>query len=314
MKCNYCGFAESDIIAVYTRFEKNNIRQCKNCGLVYLEIKEGKNEIESFYSSEYRKVPELPLQSPEQHFYDKVTQNDADNRVKFISNHLNIQGKSILEIGSASGSLLDKLLEHGAKEATGIELGEEYAEYARSRGFKTLTSSIEDLNLKNEFDAVVTFHTLEHVYDPMAVMKAVYTALKKNGKFLGEVPNQNDWRIQIFNDEIIKRFHYDPNHYFYYSPLTLTNYLKSCGFTSIRLETVERYNSLVQLRNIICRRDAEKDVEKTLKKYIFPQDEKDEVRLPDISDQIGSRFNQVFEKGVNAELMGNCLRWIAARA
>lgn len=311
MSCNYCGCKDSDIVAEYTRFEKNKVLQCKNCGLVYLEINAGKQEVEQFYSSQYRKVPTLPVQSPEEHFYNKATQYDANNRVQFISSYLDIRSKSILEIGSASGSLLKKLMEHGCKEATGIELGKEFSEYARQRGFKAFTRSIEELNLKNQYDAIVSFHTLEHVYDPMAVVRAVYTALKSNGWFLGEVPNQNDWRIQIFNDEVVKRFHYDPNHLYYYSPVTLTNYLKACGFSNIRLETVERYNSLVQLRNILCGQNSERDIEETLKKYIFPQNERDEVRLPNVNDEIESRFNRVFEKGVNAELMGNCLRWAA---
>ena len=44
MICNYCGCKESDVIAEYTRFEKNNVLQCKNFGLVYLEIKKGKKQ------------------------------------------------------------------------------------------------------------------------------------------------------------------------------------------------------------------------------------------------------------------------------
>ena len=310
--CNCCGCEEYDIIARYTRREKNNILQCKNCGLVYLEIKKDKKEIELFYSSsEYRKDATMPVQSAEEHFYDKVTQHDTENRIEFISNNIDIRDKRILEIGSASGSLLEKIVEYGAREAIGIELDKEYSKFAQERGFKVFTHSIEELNFKKEFDAVVSFHTLEHVHDPTAVIQAVYVALKPNGCFFGEVPNQNDWRIQIFNDEIVKRFHYDPNHYYYYSPATLKNYLETCGFNKIQLETVERYNSIVQLRNILCNQNSGKTIEEILQKYIFPKDEKDEVRLPRLDNRIESEFNRIFEKGVNSELMGNCLRWVA---
>ena len=312
MICNYCGSEEHDIIAEYTRLERNNILQCKQCGLVHLEIKKDKKEIESFYSSsEYRKDVTLPLQSPEEHFYDKVTQHDTANRIQFISNNINLKDKRILEIGSASGGLLEKLLEFNAKEVIGIELDKEYSKFAQERGLKVFTRPIEDLNFRDDFDAVVSFHSLEHVYDPMSVIKAVYRALKPDGCFVGEVPNQNDWRIQIFDDEIVKRFHYDPNHYYYYSPATLKNYLETCGFNKIQLETVERYNSIVQLRNILCNLNSGKSVEEILQKYIFPKDEKEEVRSPHLDDRIEREFNRIFEKGVNSELMGNCLRWIA---
>ncbi len=312
MICNYCGSEEYDVIAEYTRFERNNVLQCKHCGLVYLEIKKDKEEVESFYSSsEYRKDATMPVQSAEEHFYGKVTQHDTVNRLQFISNNIDIRAKKIVEIGSASGSLLEKLWEYGAKEAIGIELDNEYSKFAEERGLKVFTRPIEDLNFREEFDAVVSFHSLEHVYDPMGVIKAVYTALKPEGCFLGEVPNQNDWRIQIFDDDIVKKFHYDPNHYYYYSQTTLKNYLETCGFNKIQLETVERYNSIVQLRNILCDQYSKRNVEKILQKYIFTEDETDEVRLPHSDDLIESKFNKIFEKGVNSELMGNCLRWVA---
>jgi 2-polyprenyl-3-methyl-5-hydroxy-6-metoxy-1,4-benzoquinol methylase len=314
MTCNYCGSEKSDIIAEYTRFEKHNILECKNCGLVYLEMNRDRKAVESFYSSEYRKIPTLPLISPEEHFFNEITRNDTENRIRFISGYLDVNDKKVLEIGSASGNLLQKLSDNGCKEAVGVELGKEYSEYARRQGFKVFTRSLEELGLREEFDAVVSFHTLEHVYDPMAVFKGVYTALKPGGCFLGEVPNQNDWRIQIFDDEIIKRFHYDPNHYYYFSPATLENYLKTCDFSNIKLETVERYNSLLQLRNILCRDGSERNVEETLKKYIFPKNKDDDVRLPDIDDRTTIMFNRLFERGVNSELMGNCLRWITKRA
>lgn len=300
------------MIAEYTRFERNNILQCKHCGLVYLEIKNKKEEIESFYSSsEYRNDIAMPMQSAEEHFCDSVTQHDTEKRIQFLLNKINLKDKRILEIGSASGGLLEKLLESGAKEVIGIELDKEYSKFAQERGFKVFIHPIELLKFVGEFDVVVSFHTLEHVYDPMATIKAVHIALKPNGCFLGEVPNQNDWRIQIFDDELVKRFHYDPNHYYYYSPTTLKNYLETSGFEKIRLHTVERYNSIVQLRNILCNPHAEKSVEEKLQDYIFPKDEKDDVRLPHLEDQKEQEFNRIFEKSVNSELMGNCLRWVA---
>ena len=289
----------------------NNILKCKRCGLVSMKLEKDKDKIESFYSSEYRKTPLLPIQPAEEHYFDEVTQHDTNTRVSFISKYVDINGKKVLEIGSASGSLLNKLSEYCPEEIVGVELGQEYADYSRENGFKIFTKSIEDLDFSEEFDIIVSFHTLEHVFDPMSVFKAIYKALKPDGFFLGEVPNQDDWRIKIFNDEIIKKFHYDPNHYYYFSPGTLKNYLKTCDFSDIKFETVERYNSLLQLRNIICRKNTDVDIEEHLNKYIFPINEEVDARLPNIHDETECEFNRIFEKGVNSELVGNCLRWIA---
>ena len=45
-KCDFCESEKNEIIYEYTRFEKNNILQCKNCGLVFLELHKTKKEIE----------------------------------------------------------------------------------------------------------------------------------------------------------------------------------------------------------------------------------------------------------------------------
>jgi len=312
MTCNYCGSEEYDVIARYTRLERNNILQCKRCGLVYKEIRKNKEETESFYSStEYRKDNGRHVWTAKEHFHNRVTQYDSERRIRFILNNISIKNKNVLEIGSASGSLLDQLKKHEPQKVIGIELDNEYSKFAEERGFEIFTCPIEELHLKREFDVVVSFHTLEHVYDPMKAINAVHTALESNGCFLGEVPNQDDWRIQIFDDEVIKRFHYEPAHYYYYSPLTLNNYLKASKFNKVLLETLERYNSIIQLKNILCNQDEKRNIEEILQKYIFLENENDEVRLPYLNTQIENKFNRVFENAVNSELMGNCLRWVA---
>lgn len=310
MICNFCRSKDFSTVAEYTRMEKNNVLQCKACGLVCLEIKKSKSEVEAFYSSAYRKITTLPVKSPDQYFYDRLVNHNANNYTQFIQRHLDIKGKRILDVGSASGILMEKLRESGCQEVIGIEPDRESSEYAQGRGFQVFTNLIEDLTFKEEFDAVVSFHTLEHVYDPIATIRAIHKALKEGGCFLGEVPNQDDWRIQIFDDEVIKRFHYDPNHYYYYSPVTLTNYLARCGFKNIKLETIERYNSLRQLKELLCEK---RDIEETLDKYVFPKTDRDMVELPESRDKTENLFNAIFEKGVNSVLRGNCLRWTAWR-
>jgi len=306
-KCDYCESKNISIIYKYTRFEKNNILQCNNCELVFLELKESKKDIENYYSSTYRTVDSLPKRSAEEMFDVPVVKKDCEDRLNWITKKYgDIKGKRILELGSSSGYLLKKLYSAGAKEVVGVELTENYAEHARKMGFTIYSQPIEELGLANEFDLVVTFHAFEHMIKPKAVLKAVHIALKKDGVFMGEVPNQDDWRIRIFDNEIVKRFHYDPNHYYYFSSKTLGNYMNK--LFNISLETVERYNSLVQLTRILNNEYNLNNVEEILKSQIFTSDI-DNVRLPNLKNQMENDFNKIFEKSVNAELIGNCLRW-----
>ena len=311
VKCNLCGSTFSEVMSRYTRFERNTVLRCKKCGLVFLEPKQEKKEIETFYKKKYRDLDTLPVVSAQELFTKQDVRNDSKNRIAWIKERYDLRNKKVLELGSSSGYFLKQLSSVGSK-ASGVELNDDHAEYARKLGFHTYTKPIEDIGLKEEFDLIVTFHSLEHFFNPRKALRAVYASLKKRGMFLGEVPNQDDWRIKIFGNEVVKRFHYDPNHYFYFSPATLTRYLTSSGFTGITLETVERYNSLLQLKRILSGGYTLKDARTILKQDIFATP-KDDTRIPHIHDAQETDFNRVFSKGINAELLGNCLRWTAVK-
>lgn len=310
MTCNLCDSPNNSVIFEWTRNVKNNILKCNNCGLIFKEISESQKDIELFYKTKYRKIKTLPVQTPEEHYNDKVSKKDANDRIRFITENIDLKGKKILEIGSASGGLMEKLRNAGAK-VEGIELNDDYRNYSKQLGFEVFHKPIEDLDFENKYDAIISFHTIEHFVDPKSAFGSIFTALRSDGIFMGEVPNQNDWRLSIFDNEIVKRFHYEPNHYYYFSPTTLTNYLNNCCFNQIKLETVERYNSLLQLKNILCNNDSGKDIEDILNKHIFPKSENADNRLPHLDNNIECEFNRIFEKSVNSELKGNCLRFVA---
>lgn len=309
MICNLCNSYDNSIISKWTRFEKSNILKCNNCCLVFKEISETKKDIESFYKKEYRRSKTFPVQTAEEHYNDNITKKDVDDRINFIVKNIDLKDKNILEIGSASGGLMEKLQGADAK-IEGVELNDEYRNFSKKFGFNVYAEPIEDLNIKNAYDMIVSFHTLEHFVDPRSAIRSIYIALKTDGIFLGEVPNQNDWRISIFDNFIVKRLHYDPSHNYYFSSVSLNKYLETCGFDLIRFETVERYNSILQLRNILCNKVLEENTDNMLKKYIFPKNEKDCVRLH-TDDQIEGEFNRIFGDAINSELKGNCLRFVA---
>jgi len=312
MKCNFCGSDDNIVIADHTRFERNDVLRCNSCGLVFLKTEGGKESIERFYQREYREVDTLPKKTAEEMFNDPVIRQDCNERITWIKERCgDLNGKRVLEIGSSSGYFLEMLSRAGA-EVVGVELNAEYGDYARSLGFTVSSEPVERILFAYEFDLVVMFHTLEHVYDPMSVIQAVHLALVTGGSFMGEVPNQDDWRIKIFDNEVVKRFHYDPNHYYYFSPVTLNNYLGKCGFEDVSFETVERYNSLIQLKRILCAGDDHGNIDEVLKWDIFADSDHD-VRLPHSGNRHEINFTDLFGECANNKLMGNCLRWSASK-
>lgn len=270
--------------------------------------------MEAFYRAEYWKAPTLPLQTPEQHYNNPTTKKDVKSQLEFILRNTEVKGKKVLEIGSASGGLLELLRAEGAL-VSGIELNNEYRDFSkRCWGMNVFSNPIEYMaQHKKEYDIIVAFHVLEHFIDPMESIGAIFScltpAISHGGFFIGEVPNNNEWGISIFDNETVKQLHYNPYHCYYFTELTMARYLRTNGFSLMRFETIERYNSLGQLRRIIC----ETDIRRVIETSVFPKNAEEDLRLRtgNVAEQ---KFNQLFGKAVNEEMKGNCLRFVAQRS
>ena len=308
MNCILCGSSSNKVIYNYTRFKKNNILKCNNCSIVFLELKQSKGNIEEFYKEEYRNSSDSLVLTPDELFNNHITRQDCRKRLFWVESvYGSLKEKRVVEIGSASGAFLSTLTKAGAI-ASGIEFDKKQVEYSRMLGLNVTATKFEENDFKN-LDLVVMFHTLEHILDPLSLTKSIHASLKPKGVFLGEVPNQDDWRMSIFDCDAVKRFHYDPYHYYYYSPLSLYTLLYKGGFKSnnISLSSVERYSSLIQLRRILGGY-YDGPIDKILTSDIFAKEE-DDVRITSSGKK--ALFNDMFEAGVNSDLRGNCLRWVS---
>jgi 2-polyprenyl-3-methyl-5-hydroxy-6-metoxy-1,4-benzoquinol methylase len=62
---------------------------------------------------------------------------------------------------------------------------------------ETFASRFEELSLDRKFDAVFLMHTLEHIDQPVALLKRIYQWLKPEGKLFLACPNANAASRQI---------------------------------------------------------------------------------------------------------------------
>lgn len=107
-------------------------------------------------------------------FYDAAFRN-----WKAINAYL--AGKSILDIGCASGvaMALGKLFNPNF-EFTGVEGNDSSRELWNSRGLRVDVGNIFDLKYCNEcFDTVYTSHVLEHLVDPLEMIREAFRLSKK---------------------------------------------------------------------------------------------------------------------------------------
>jgi SAM-dependent methyltransferase len=91
-----------------------------------------------------------------------------------------------VDVGAGFGILLEEVRQIGAfEEVIGLEPGPELAAVCRSRGFRILEKSAEDVQPgEYEADFATAFEVLEHVFEPLSFLQGVRRLLKPQGKVL----------------------------------------------------------------------------------------------------------------------------------
>jgi len=103
-------------------------------------------------------------------------------------------GQRVLELGCFEGAFTERLLPHFS-DTTCVEAAPDALAVARQRlgaRAKFFDATFETVVLPGRFDTIVMTHVLEHVDDPVAVLKRVNGEwLAPGGRFLLACPNAN---------------------------------------------------------------------------------------------------------------------------
>lgn len=112
-------------------------------------------------------------------------------------------GGRLLDIGFGNGGFLKLATEIGWR-AEGIDFDPVAVELASSRGLEVRCVSAEELaDEPGRYDVITVSHVIEHVYDPPALLRAIYGLLTPGGLLWLETPNLDslgharfgrDWR------------------------------------------------------------------------------------------------------------------------
>lgn len=96
--------------------------------------------------------------------------------------------KKVLEIGCSTGLML-ALLKDWGWQVKGVEISSKAAEVAHKRNIKVIVVDFMKSGIKEKFDVVVLNHTLEHLENPVAVIKKINSLLNPGGLLYIDVPN-----------------------------------------------------------------------------------------------------------------------------
>jgi SAM-dependent methyltransferase len=151
-----------------------NLYHCRGCGFAFFDPSLTGNE------AFYRQLEHAQYYTPD--------------RPEFLRT-LQFAGKKglrrILDVGCGSGSFLDLAKQAGHK-ASGIELNGQAAAKARTKGHVVFEKLLHELNPSQTggaFDLITLFQVLEHLSDPVGVMKQASAFLTPGGFISIAVPS-----------------------------------------------------------------------------------------------------------------------------
>jgi 2-polyprenyl-3-methyl-5-hydroxy-6-metoxy-1,4-benzoquinol methylase len=104
-----------------------------------------------------------------------------------------------LELGCFQGEFTELLVNHYT-DLTVVEAADTLIMFTQNRvgaNVKFIHSVFETLELEEQYDAIFLIHTLEHLDDPVLVLKQINTWLSERGRLFLVVPNANAPSRQI---------------------------------------------------------------------------------------------------------------------
>jgi 2-polyprenyl-6-hydroxyphenyl methylase/3-demethylubiquinone-9 3-methyltransferase len=119
-------------------------------------------------------------------------------RMNYISQHINLAEKQVLDIGCGGGILAEAMVHHGAR-VSAIDLAEASLSVAKLHLLESgleidyQKSSAEDFaeSHPEQFDVVTCLEMLEHVPDPASVVAACQKLVKPGGLLFFSTINRN---------------------------------------------------------------------------------------------------------------------------
>lgn len=184
----------------------------------------------AFYDQTYFQSADAPKGYDDYAALEAGLRRTARGRLRRIAKHW--QGGSggprrLLDIGCGTGEFLDEARRQGW-EVCGVEVSVYAVEQARRRGLDVMHGSIDDFPLATEaYDCVTLWDAIEHVRDPLGVLRAAGQALRPGGILAlstGDVTSLcarlTGPRWHLFNL---------PEHLYFFSPAALGRLLARAG-------------------------------------------------------------------------------------
>jgi ubiquinone/menaquinone biosynthesis C-methylase UbiE len=140
----------------------------------------------------------------------------------------------VLDIGGGTGWLLTllKKTDKRIRKTQVVDIDKKAKKIAEQHGHEYYEGSIETFVSDKKFDLILMLNLIEHVADPLAVLKNAESLLQTGGLIVIKTPNTKSWDAKLFKKSYWGGLHC-PRHWVIFSPESFLMLLEA---TSLKLK------------------------------------------------------------------------------
>lgn len=198
---------------------------CRRCRLMRLDPRPTAEALAQYYPGDYaphQASEGLPVASSPN--WRARVRKMLDSRSSDVPS---MKPGVLLEVGCGNGSFLAQMKAKGW-EVEGIEASPHAVEMARQRQLDVRLESAESIELTRSYDLIVAFMAIEHLHDPLSVLRRLRDAVSPDGRLVVSVPDAGSWEFRLF------RSHWYalqlPTHLYHFTPKSLRALLERAGW------------------------------------------------------------------------------------
>lgn len=211
--------------------------ECTGCKVICFNPMPMVDQLETFYNSSY-------------YTFEKSREEGKGMAFAKRLNKWKPKGK-FLDVGCATGFFINGIKKHSEWEVYGTDFGKSAVKYAKENlNLDVRHGELSEVNFpESYFDYVHVNNVLEHVIEPLSLLKEVRRLIKPDGIFYLSVPNGYNDSLDLieFYKQEIKPARSKNGHIFFFPKSTILKLLNDSGFI---VETKKTYNFKRGFRSI----------------------------------------------------------------
>lgn len=233
------------------RLDGAEILRCPECGLVYRSPYLSSEAMRQVYASGADLGKQYPvfegyLEASEDVSRDTATRRSFLRALATLESLSFSAPKTLLDLGCGRG-LFMKLAEDRGWKTRGIDFGRENVEFARRQyGLDVEEADLFKKDWKQRFGAVTLWDLLEHVAEPLELLRIVRGALEEGGVALAALPRESNvytwiakgvYRASAGKSRALLEMLYPSEHLTYYSADSAGRLFAAAGLRVEKIET-----------------------------------------------------------------------------